>query len=58
MTAYILIIYISGGYDGGPATAEFDTFEACQFAASAVEAKFEGLFSDVETLCVPKGSKL
>lgn len=58
MTAYILIIYISGGYDGGPATAEFTSFEACQFAASAVEAKFDGLLWDVDTLCLPKGSKL
>lgn len=58
MTAYILIIYISGGYDGGPATAEFTSFEACQFAASAVEAKFDGLLWGVNTLCVPKGSKL
>lgn len=58
MTAYILIIYISGGYDGGPATAEFTSFEACQFAASAVETKFDGLLWGVNTLCVPKGSKL
>ena len=58
MIAYILIIYISGGYDGGPATAEFTSFEACQFAASAVEAKWDGLIRGVDTLCVPKGSKL
>lgn len=58
MTAYILIIYISGGYDGGPATAEFTSFEACQFAASAVEAKFDGAFWSVNTLCLPKGSEL
>ena len=58
MTAYILILYISGGYDGGPATAEFTSFETCRFAASAVEAKFDGVFWDVKTLCLPKGSKL
>lgn len=58
MTAYILIIYIGGGYGGGPATAEFTSFEACQFAASAVEAKWDGLIRGVDTLCVPKGSKL
>ncbi len=55
MTPYILILYISGGYDGGPTTAEFDSFEACQFAASATEAKFDSVFWDVKTLCVPKG---
>lgn len=58
MTTYVLILYISVGYGGGPATAEFDSFEACQFAASATEAKFDNAFWTVKTLCIPKRSKL
>ncbi len=52
---YILILYIASGYAGGPAGAEFDSFDACRLAATAAEAKFSGFIRDVTTLCVPKG---
>lgn len=55
MTTYILILYITSGHAGGPATVEFDSFEACQFAATAAEAKFDTFIGGVTTLCIPKG---
>jgi hypothetical protein len=55
MTTYILILYITSGHAGGPATVEFDSFEACQFAATAAEAKFDTFIGEVTTLCIPKG---
>lgn len=54
MTPYILILYISGGYDGGPTTAEFSSLEACRNAMSVVEAKFDDPNLVVATVCVPK----
>lgn len=57
MTPYILILYISGGYDGGPTTAEFSSLEACRNAMSVVEGKFDSVFWDVKTFCVPKDFK-
>lgn len=54
MTTYILILFVSGYQNGGAATAEFSSMEACRNAMSVVEGRFERRMLEVMTVCVPK----
>lgn len=48
---WILIIVYSGFRAGGVGTAEFNTYEACEYAS--IEAN--KMDRHIETVCVPKG---
>ena len=55
MTPYVLILVLSSwggnGAVGGLATAEFTNYEACEHAAVMAN----DLYSNIRTVCVPKG---
>lgn len=51
---WVLLWLFLGGNGAGTATAEFNTKEACEYAAEQTRS-FEGVFSRTKAVCVPKG---
>lgn len=56
MKTFILILWITGYYNGGATSSEFDTQAACENAGRASVEKFGGFATNVYFVCVPKAS--
>jgi len=55
---YVLILYawtVSAHAGNGIATAEFANHAACEQAAQAAAHEFDGIYSKLYWVCVPKG---
>lgn len=57
MTVYVLILYawtLSAHAGGGLGTAEFTSKDRCEAAAVEAKKKFDGFYSSMYYVCVPK----